>query len=82
MLELWQVLSLSLEHLLEHSSRIGPAINQGIVQEGPESKILISCKSGLHDGLLVEDVWVDEAATGGGSSPKTMPEAPAPLSAP
>jgi hypothetical protein len=39
MLELlkpWQILSLSLEHLLKHLSGIGPATNEGIVQEGVE----------------------------------------------
>ena len=36
LLKLWQILSLSLEHLLEHLSGIGPATNEGIVQEGVE----------------------------------------------
>ena len=69
-LELWQILPLSLEHLLEHSSRIGPATNQGIIQEGAESKILISCQSGLNDGLLVEHVWMDERGHRWGKLPE------------
>ncbi len=36
LLKLWQILSLSLEHLLEQRSSIGPATNEGIVQEGVE----------------------------------------------
>jgi hypothetical protein len=78
MLVLWQILSLS----LEHRSCPGPATNEGIVQEGAESQGRISCQSGLHDGLLVEDVRVDQRGYGWGSSPKTTPEAPVPLSAP
>ena len=60
MLGLWQVLFLSLEHFLEHRSGIRPATNEGIVQDGAESQVRISCQSGLHDRLLVEDVRVDE----------------------
>lgn len=60
MLKLRQVLLLSLEHLIEHLSGIGPATNQGIVEEGAKRELRISCQTGLHNGLLVEDVWVHE----------------------
>jgi hypothetical protein len=49
MLDLWQILSLSLDHLLEHRCCIWPATDEGIVQEGAEGKIHSSRQTGLHN---------------------------------
>jgi hypothetical protein len=70
MLRLWQILPLSLEHVIEHLSGIGPATNEGIVQEGAESEVRIPCETGLRYGLLVEDVWVDERGYRWGKLPE------------
>ena len=70
MLKLWQILPLSLEHLIEHLSGIRPPINEGIVQKGAESEVRIPCQTGLHYGLLVEDVWVDKRGYRWGKLPE------------
>jgi hypothetical protein len=72
MLALWQVLSLS----LEHRSGIGPATNEGIVQEGAESQVLIPYQSGLHDGLVFEDMWVYERGYRWGKLPENDARSP------